>query len=377
MIRLRQLLGAAAILPATCSLGCLASPSPVADGIPVRRLPDEVLGRPKSELQPVPLNLLRRSEVAEYRLDRGDTLGVFIENVLGNPDQPIPINAGATGHASLGYPVTVREDGTILLPDLPPFSVRGKTLAEAKETIIGMVTGNVFLVGSKRLLVPGTEKVVVDLVQPRSYRVLVVREDSSATTDVAGAKKGTGVTVELTAYKNDLLEALNRSGGPPGPDSKNEVVIRRGTYNPAEPAQGYVRIPLRVRPEEPLVIAEPDIILNEGDTVFIEARDADVFYTSGLAGAHQVALPRDRDLRVTDAIANIPSPLLDVHSPLIGGVTVVRRPPGAQGEIRIRVDLAEAFRDPRENILIHPGDIIVLHDRPATPHRWMRALRLP
>lgn len=366
MIRFRRLLWAAAFLP----VGCLSSSKNVADGIPVRRLPDEVLGRPKCELQPVPLNALRRSDPGEYRLDKGDTIGVFIEDVLGTRGQPIPINPGTDSRpASLGFPITVQDDGTILLPDLPPFSVRGKTLAQTQQLIVGMVTGDFFLAGSKRLLVKGTEKVVVDLVQARKLRVMVVREDSGA--------KGSSATVELQANKNDLLEALTRTGGLPGPESKNEIVIRRGAFNPADPCQGFVRVPLRIPCGEPLAFTEQDITLNDGDTVFIESREAEVYYTAGSLGSHQITLPRDRDLRVTDAIANVPSPRIGVQSPTCGQVTVVRRFACVQGEIRIRVDLAEAFRDPRENIIIHPGDVIVMQDNPCATKCWVKSLRLP
>lgn len=367
MIRFRRLLWAAAFLP----VGCVCAPSKtVADGIPVRRLPAEVLGCPKCDLQPVPLTALRRTDPGEYRLDKGDTIGVYVEDVIGVRGQPIPINPGSdTRPASLGFPVTVQDDGTILLPDLPPLRVRGMTLAETQQYLVGMVTGDFFLEGSKRLLVKGTEKVVVDLVQPRKLRVLVVRED--------GGAKGTSATVELQANKNDLLEALTRTGGFPGAESKNEVVIRRGTFNPADPWQGVVRVPLRVPCGGPVALTEQDITLNDGDTVFVEAREADVYYTAGLLGAHEIKLPRDRDLRVTDAIANVPSPLLDVRSPLCGQVTVIRRPACAQGEIRIRVDLAEAFRDTRENILILPGDVIVMPESPCTNKCGMKSLRLP
>jgi hypothetical protein len=34
-------------------------------------------------------------------------------------------------------------------------------------------------------------------------------------------------------------------------------------------------------------------------------------------------------------------------------------------QLRIRVDLARALRDPRERILVQPGDILVLQEKPA------------
>ncbi|HJZ56815.1 MAG TPA: polysaccharide biosynthesis/export family protein [Gemmataceae bacterium] len=377
-----------ALLPvAGLAGGCLGTPKPAIDGIPVRRLPDEVLGRPKAELHPIPLTLLRRTtDLGAYRLDRGDVLGVYIEDPLGNKGQPIPVrfnpDPNALRPAAQGHPVPVRDDGTILLPELPPISVKGKTLAEAQQLIVGMVVGDIFLPGSKRLLVAGTEQVVVDLIQPRRYRVLVVREDCGpavggpACPPCEGTKKGTGHTIYLEAYKNDLLEALNRTGGPPGPDAKNEVVIRRGSCDPLDPAKGYIRIPLRVGPHEPITFSESDIILNDGDTVYIENRDDEVYYTAGLIGAGQGRLPRDHDLRVIEAICQVHGPLADgcCHQSAI----VVRRLSNNR-EIRIWVDLDEAFRDQRENILIQPGDIIVLQERPG--HALMgccdRTFRLP
>jgi protein involved in polysaccharide export with SLBB domain len=333
-----------ALIPAAClAAGCVGTPVRLGDGIPVRRLPEEVLGRPKAEANAIPLTMLRRLPPAEYRLDRGDVLAVYAEEVLGARDHPVR--------------VAVQDDGTILLPDLPPISVRGKTVAEAHQLVVGMITGDIFLPGSKRIVLRGKEKVVVELVEARTVRVLVVREDLGPTMGYGEPKKNTGHTVLLEATKNDLLEALNRSGGPPGPDAKNEVVIRRGQFDPLDPARGFVRIPLRARPDEPLTFTEADVTLNDGDTVYIEGRDDEVYYTAGLIRSAQEPLPRDTDLRVIEAIGR-------VHGPLIerGVVTVVRRV-SAEREIRIRVDLDEAFRDPRENILVQPGDILVLQKK--------------
>src|SRR4051812_15037942 len=145
--RATRLVWALALLPvAGWSGGCAAFTNPVADGIPVRRLPAEVLGRPRSELQPLPLNLLRRSEPPEYKLDKGDVLGIVAEELLTKGNQPIPVqfnpNPNASRPAYQGYPVTVGEDGTIVLPLLPPISVRGLTLAQTRELIIRMMTGD-------------------------------------------------------------------------------------------------------------------------------------------------------------------------------------------------------------------------------------------
>jgi hypothetical protein len=59
MTRLAALLLASA---AAVSGGCAALTNPVADGIPVRHVPAEVLGRPRADLRPIPLTLLRQPE---------------------------------------------------------------------------------------------------------------------------------------------------------------------------------------------------------------------------------------------------------------------------------------------------------------------------
>jgi protein involved in polysaccharide export with SLBB domain len=369
--------------------GCAALTNPVADGIPVRRLPDEVFARPKSELLALPLNMLRIPETGEYRIDRGDVLGIVADEVLTKENQPIPVqfiqNPNVSKLAVQGVPVTVQEDGTIVLPLLDPIPVKGKTLVEVREAIVDQI------VNKKQLLPKEKARVLVDLIQRRPHRVLVVREDSQpliptyaqaglAAALVGGTKRGAAFSLLLEPGRNDLLQALTQTGGPPGLEAKNEVVIRRGRYDPADPARGYVRIPLRARPDQPITFTEADITLEDGDTVFIEARDTEVYYTAGLLGAAQIPLPRDYDLRVIEAITQVRGPLINggfsqnafvanatgsgIGNPSPSLVTVVRRLPNDQ-QILIRVDLNEAFRDMRENIIIVPGDIIVMQERPG------------
>jgi protein involved in polysaccharide export with SLBB domain len=379
----------ALVLAACGSGGCAGFTNPVADGIPVRRLPEEVFGQPKSELQQVPLNLLRIADPGDYKLDKGDVLAIVADEVLTKENQPVPVqllsNPNTTKSAVQGVPVPVQDDGTILLPLLDPIPVKGKTLLEVRNLIVDQ------MVNKKQIVVKGKERVLVDLFQARRYRVLVVREDSQyaqpgyansgvTAAVVGGNKKGAAFSLLLEPGRNDLLQALTQTGGPPGVDAKNEVIIRRGKYDPEDPVKGFVRIPLRARTDRPLNFTEADITLDDGDTVHIEARDTEVYYTAGLLGAAQIPLPRDYDLRVIEAITQVRGPLINgsfnqnafvasavntgIGNPNASLVTVVRRLPNQQ-QIRIRVDLNEAFRDLRENIIIQPGDIVVLQERPG------------
>lgn len=372
------------------SLGCAALTNPVADGIPVRRVPEEVLGRPKAELIPLPLNLLRQQPPEVYRLDSGDVLAIVADEILTRENQAIPVRLPDVENptAAVGVPVPVNEDGTITLPKLAPIPVAGLTVQEAEKLVKDYATG---LVGGVELVKPGATRITVQLLQKRSVRVIVIREDvqlsntalslrPGVTAQLGVEKRGGGVTVRLPAYENDVLRALNLAGGPPGLEAKNEVIVIRGDYDPDKPEQNITRIPLRVYPDEPVNIRPDDILLNEGDIVYIESRESQVYYTAGLMGAGQFLLPRDYDLRVIEAIAQIRGPLINggftqnafvaqavnvgLGNPSPSLCTVIRELPGGH-KFPIRVDLNVAFRDQRENIIIQPGDMIVLQERPG------------
>jgi hypothetical protein len=324
-----------------------------------------------------------------YRLDKGDVLAVVAPNVIAPPDQqpPVRLPDQYSDIAATGFPVPVGDDGRISLPRVPALSVKGLSLREAEALIEQAVTGQ--LPGYPELVKPGAARITVQLMQKRRYTVLVVREDTVPSIGfqaqigqpvLGGTKKGAGFTVQLEAGENDVLRALNATGGPPGLDAKNEVVILRGQYDPADPLSRATRIPLRVYPDQPLALREQDIILAEGDIVYIEARDTEVYYTAGIIGGGQFPLPRDYDLDVIQAIAQVRGPLINgsfsqnafvaqavntgIGNPNPSLVTVLRRLPNGQ-QVPIRVDLNKAFRDTRERVLILPGDIIVMQERPG------------
>ncbi len=175
----------------------------------------------------------------------------------------------------------------------------------------------------------------------------------------------------------------------------NEVVIQRGAFKQGDEALAgqcsigdlkrrnlgvqSIRIPLRLRPGEPIPFRPEDVILNSGDIVFIEARDTELYYVGGLMSPRQFVLPRDYDLDVVQAIALAGGPLINtqttnnlsgnIQPPGIGFpnpslVTVLRKTADG-GQIPIRVSLNKALRDPRERVLIQANDTIILQSTPA------------
>jgi protein involved in polysaccharide export with SLBB domain len=370
--------------------GCAAMTNPVADGIPAERVPPQYLGRPREEEKTISLTLLRQKPPDAYRLDAGDILGVYIDNILGDRNQPPPVRVSEQGtnlQPAFGYPIPISENGSLPLPLIPPVPLKGLTLPEAQQAIVNAYetvrTGRWYQ-RPKAIIDPGNARVIVTLYKQRQVHVQVVRQDSGGLTIgaqgvIGSTKRGTGATVDLPAYENDVLNALNRTGGLPGLDAVNEVVIQRGTGQ-ADSAGQVVRIPLRMRAGEPPPFRPEDVVLQTGDIVFIEARDTELFYTGGLLPPHQFVLPRDYDLRVVDAIALAQGPLVNgafnlnnltgatqatgLGSPSPSLVSVVRRTRD-YGQLVIRVDLNRALRDSRENILIQAGDVLVLQETPT------------
>ena len=383
--------------------GCAAMTNPVADAIPVSRLPSEVIGRRREEERTIPLTLLRQKPPDVYRLDSGDLLGIWIEGILGEKGQPPPLRLPEQGNIppAFGYPVGVREDGTIDLPYIEPLKVKGDTVAEVRDAIHKAYTVD------RHILQMGRDRIIVSLMRPRQYHILVVRQDTGAVSlggtgiSTAGGlvgqtKRGSGYVLDLPAYENDVLNALARTGGFPGLDAHNEVTIERGSFKEgmeiqttvqncaqrlgASSGRGsdvYVRIPLRMRPGEKPPFTAEDVILRTGDILFIEARDTEVFYTGGLLQSGQHALPRDYSIDVVEALALVNGSLINgalnvnnlagnVLEPGIGFpspslVTILRRTPGG-GQIPIRISLNRALRDPRERVLIQPGDVLILQE---------------
>jgi hypothetical protein len=390
--------------------GCAALTNPVADGVPVHLLPAEALGHPRQEEEPIPLNYLRQPPPDVYRLAAGDILGVYIDTVLGEHNQPPPVRFSEQGNVppALGYPTPVQEDGTILLPYVKPINVKDMSIKEARDAI-----ARAYLT-PEEILKPGKERISVSLMEPRRYHVLVVRQDASgfrnendqqfnAGSFVFGLpdqgnnwRRGHGSALELPAYQNDVLTALTKTGGLPGLDAKNEVIIMRPIKTvgsskqdnqlirreplPGQTAQETVHIPLRLRPGESIPFRAADVILGEGDIVYIARREAEVFYTGGLLLSGQYPLPRDFDLDVVQAIAYVRGPIVNgafgqnnlsgqlqtvgIGFPNPSLVTVLRRIPG-KGQIKIRIDLNRALNDPNERILIKPMDLVILQSTPG------------
>ena len=399
---------------ATTFSGCAALTQPI-DGVPANRLPPEFFAEPKNDLVPVDISLLSIEPPRDYQISGGDILGVYIEGVLpfnppNQPPEPPPVNfpdAESTLPPSIGYPIAVQDDGTLALPLIEPLDVEGLTLEQVRDAIRDTYI-------EEDILRPEKARPIVTIIQERTYDVIVIREDGGG---VNGAqlnnqnlsaqflrggsdRSGSGGLVKLRAYQNDILHALVETGGLPGLNAKNEVKILRASRAdqrmrsqfmqqwyaqqqaamldpcacppelPEDPS--ILKIPLRVKPGVVPNISELDVKLEDGDIVYIESRETEVFYTGGLLQGGEFPLPRDYDLDVLGAMALAGSGVqntsvqgggISVGGGISGvppGVLYILRRTPCNGQVAIEVDLTQAINDPRQRPLVQPGDTLIL-----------------
>ncbi len=395
------------------NVGCTSLTQPLA-GIPVRRLPPQFLAQSKNNLVPLDPSRLTQEPPRQYLIDKGDILGIYIEGVLpytatDKPPEPPPVNfpnEKSTLDPSLGFPIVVQENGTIALPSIAPIKVKGMTIEQVTDLIRKAYLDARIFTNAERL------RPIVTMMKERQYNVVVVRQDVGSERgqqQQGGGAKGAyirgsdqsaaGSMIKLDAYKNDVLHALMASGGLPGVNAKNEIKILRAGKADQKKRDDFVQQfyqqyycnpdpcgcppPL---PDDPTVLKIPmrlpmgvipafkseDVILEEGDVVYIESREAEVFYTGGLLPGGEYLIPRDYDLDVLGAMGLAGQGVGSRSGGSGGGGFGIQQytiPPGelfilrktpCNGQITIQVDLTKAAQDPRERPLVQPGDTLIL-----------------
>jgi protein involved in polysaccharide export with SLBB domain len=400
------------------NIGCTALTQPLA-GVPVRRLPPQFLAQSKNNLIPLDPSRLTQEPPRQYLIDKGDILGIYIEGVLpysdsDKPPEPPPVNfpdQNSLLDPSLGFPIVVQENGTIALPSVPPIKVKGMTVEQVIEVIRKEYLKEKIFTNPDRL------RPIVTIVKERAYEIVVVRQDIASSQSQLQSQSNTrqgmysrgadqsasGSMIKLPAYQNDVLHALMASGGLPGVNAKNEVKILRASkanqkkrdefiqqfyqqyYCNPDPCScppplpddpSLLKIPMRLPPGVIPSFSDEDIILQEGDVVYIESREAEVFYTGGLLPGGEWLIPRDYDLDVLGAMGLAGAGVGSVTNRggsfginSVGGVPpgmlyILRKTP-CNGQITIEVDISRASQDPRERPLIMPGDTLILRYKPT------------
>jgi protein involved in polysaccharide export with SLBB domain len=394
----------------TAVSGC-HSISNVRNTVPANRLPPEVLGELRESKGPIQFAALGQEKPAEHIVGPGDRLSVYVFGVFppteaqGTPlvqrtqnvnQRYYPPRGSIVGPAT-GLPVVVSSDGTIELPSIGQFTAAGLTIPE-------MVSGLKQAYIDAKIVEEGREQVSVSLLIPRVTRVTVIREDTPTENvalvspgQVDHIHRGSGEVIDLPAYENDVLHALTVTGGLPGTDAAREVWVfrRKGLRNPTAVipqdldvirtgyangetcnCENVIRIPLALCGGQPMPFSEQDVVLEEGDVVFVPRR-SEYFYLGGLLKGARIPLPRDEDIDVLEAIAlatgSVGGPLGQSGNALLGGApgylinptraVILRKLPEGE-QLAIRVDIARAAHDKKQRIIMQPDDVLMLHFKP-------------
>ena len=392
----------------TCASGCHSIHCNT-EAIPAARVPCELRGVSRGCETPFPFTSLGQDKPAAHVIGAGDKLSLYVYGVIpaSRDESPViqrtqPVNQryyppnGSVVGATIGLPMLVEADGGLDLPLIGYVQLSGMTLPQAARYLKKLYR-------EKDVVKEGTERVQVSLITPRVKRVVVIREDTPATTvslvpagQVDHIHRGSGEVIDLPIYENDILHALASTGGLPGTDAAREIWVfkRAGLKNPHAicPAElrvhtvsyherndcpnQVINIPLTSCPGEPAPYSVSDVILEDGDVVFLPRRE-EYFYTGGLIGGAKIPLPRDEDIDVIEAIAlargSVGGPLGQSGTALAQGspghmvrpsrATVVRKLADGR-QFSIRVDLKKAMVDPKERILIQPDDLLTLEFKP-------------
>jgi protein involved in polysaccharide export with SLBB domain len=212
-------------------------------------------------------------------------------------------------------------------------------------------------------------------------------------TDVPGSQSTSVPTTNMPTFTNAAPQMVPmnspatpwQSGMPPMQTTNNWPEMsaeswmgHASTGDPTLANQAVTKIPVRLAPGEQARFTERDILLEDGDIVFIESRDTEIFYTGGLLGGGQYTLPRDYDLDVMGAVAIAQAGRNSGNATrATGGITalnndvtisasqaiILRKMPNGS-QVPIKVDLYRALRHPEERVLMQPGDFLMLQYTP-------------
>jgi protein involved in polysaccharide export with SLBB domain len=269
-------------------------------------LPDFLRGEEKGERIPLNFALLGQSEPRVYTISPGDLLGIYIRGLMPADTTVIPPSVAAqpnftniyyppTGQVAspaLGLPFEVTPEGNLNLPLIGQIPVAGLTLDQITTKVSRALV-------DKKVSVEGKEYVYLTMLRSAVFRVTVIRDEvqNPAVTfqpkELAlMTRRGFAQVVDLPVNENDVLHALSISGGLPAFDAYNEVwVLRRNDVHRAmrqEMSEAAIagtcldteyltkvqfatatRIPLWIRPGESPTFSPEDVLLRDGDIVYI------------------------------------------------------------------------------------------------------------
>ena len=326
-----------------------------------------------------------------YTLDAGDTIGVFVDGVVGEVNSMPPVrqpDPGSSLPPAIGFPTLVLHDGTIRLPFTDPISVRGLSVAQVESLL-----RKTYSQGDDPIITERS-RVLTSLMRKRTVNVLVVRGDQSQSRAgnrfqtgnsraVSARSDGSGqiFNLNLPVGENDILSAMVETGGLPGVNAQSQLQVFRSTPTTESARPSFPRTnqtsqtrhtvnSIAVRANgQTQSFPRSAARLNDGDIVAVAARPTEVFYTGGRLPGGEFAIPRDKSLSVLEAIAlagGIPQAqrsvgAIPLQQPQI--LTLLRKRGGQQ--VAYRFNLSNGFSQQAAATQVRSGDYLLLDFSPT------------
>jgi polysaccharide export outer membrane protein len=276
----------------------------------------------------------------------------------------ITIVSGSGEERVAPIPARVAQDGTVMVPLIGSVPVGGVEPVAAEQ----------------RIAAAAIERGIYR--QP--YVTLTVTEPAVNRVTVLGAVGKPGV-VELPRGSCDLASAIAAAGGLAKNASTRIEILHRGERSfladaanqPNGAAENSVTLASfdaasgasdkqdvsRIDLAQAGPAVQQNRRLDDRDVVMVMPEETHVIHVTGLVKKpNQLELPRDKDIRVLDAIAMAGG----VASPVADKVFVIRQVPNDSQPAVIKVSIAKAKRLGDENLLLAAGDLVSVESTPAT-----------
>ncbi len=307
-------------------------------------LPDELRSLATDPPRQVDLSSVARHAIHQNVVYPGDVLEVTVAT-------------GMEDHEPPTWPLRISEQGSVDVPLVGEVMVAGLGLVEVEQAIARAAEERE--------------------VYRRPHVAVLMKQRKTVQVRVVGAVKTPGV-YQLPAAGGDLLAALVAAGGL-NEEAGTEIEIRhpnrRLVGTPGTGPEGVALASFVSSTEEPPRIvrldlaeipqAEPDIDLHieDGSVVMVHTREKRSVSVIGLVRRpDNYELPTEESLRLLDALALAGGPTVSVADK----VRVIRHPPDREDPVTIAVSIRRAKRLGKENLLLAPGDIVVVEETPTT-----------
>ena len=269
----------------------------------------------------------------------------------------VTLATGLEERAPQTWPLRVSESGMIQIPLVGEVHVVGLTLTDAEHWIRqASVDREIFRNPHVSVLMMRRKTVEVRIVgaveTPGVYKLPAAGSDLLAAIVASGGlTEDAGTVIEIRHPNSTVTTGIS-----PSPEGVALAAFVQSVETPPR----IVRVDLsEITRGESTV----DLHVEDGSVVMVMDRKNRSVSVIGLVRRpDSYELPSDDTLRLLDALALAGGPTVSVANK----VRVIRHPSDEEDPISIAVSIREAKRRGKENLVLAPGDIVVVEETPVT-----------